>query len=409
MSSSLLEPSPGNKFGVIKLQTNQAKEKGINANLFSIGEPNAPAYEIACAATAKAIMSRDPTVHGYQDNGTPGCPDFARRFIMSHPGNREILEACGDEISYIEIPGIKPIIDYVIKSLGAWESSTKSRIVATTPGYPTPKDQAIMAANVAQVDLPSFSADQGFLPTMDQIHGLCLSAGDLIMLNLPNNPTGAVADKKWLEELCGYCEDTEIRLFNDAAYAMLKYDSSIPNLAQVAPGFKNLNWMEAYSSSKIGNFCGWRVGGIVGSTPTVNDFAKIKGNSDSGLNAALAIGILELVENHMDVIDKTVALYKKRLDIMTKILTSCGFKIAVEPKGTFFSLWHTPQFAFGQGIEDSEQFNELMLNHLGKEGIVGVPFDEYGDKFIRYAVCAYPIEENIGKLTNLFEAAGVEL
>ena len=39
----------------------------------------------------------------------------------------------------------------------------------------------------------------------------------LVMTNYPHNPSGQIADAAWFRDLCQYCSDNDIRLFNDAA------------------------------------------------------------------------------------------------------------------------------------------------------------------------------------------------
>ncbi len=400
MRKSLLAPGGANKFQAIKKQCAEAEAKGIELLKLSIGQPSGSAPQWAKEAAAKAVMSGAESMHEYQDEGSPGCPDFARRFVTLHPGNDILLNCEG--ISYLPIPGIKPMLGVVIESMGAFQRSGNSIIVATTQGYPTPAYQASKAKNVIQKDLP-FLAEQDFLPTLDDLDQLDLMQGDLIMLNLPNNPTGAVASIAQFEMYCEYCSEKGIRLFNDAAYSALRHDKSVPNLAQIAVQYPELSWCEAYSASKLGNMTGWRIGAMVGSSDFIGDISNIKGNTDSGFNAALASGVIALMdEKYYAGIESVRCLYERRIDVLVGALASdrCGLKMTVDPKAGFFVLFHAPKTAFGQDVEDAEEFNGLMINNTG---IVGVPFGEY----IRYAVCTLDIEAKIEQIAAGFEKANV--
>ncbi|NCS99126.1 aminotransferase class I/II-fold pyridoxal phosphate-dependent enzyme [Candidatus Parcubacteria bacterium] len=409
---SLLKPAAGNLFQVIKAICSKAREAGKKLRLLSIGQPSGPAPFPARQAKSAAAMSPDQAMHEYQDNDTPGCPDFAKRFVWAHPGNREVLEDVKHEnIAYLPIPGIKPMIAYIIESLGGWEDGESSdRVVMTTPGYPTPMVQSIMAAGVEHRQFDSFSADCGFLPTIEDIVSNILVRGDLLMLNLPNNPTGAVATAEWYHKICTCCEENEIRIFNDAAYAVLKSDPSVPNLAQIAPLYPNLSWCEAYSASKAGNMCGWRVGAMVGSADFIGDISRIKGESDSGLDAASAFGVIDLFENHFDVIERIRDGYAESRNKLIEIATDCGLELALEPKAGFFVMFHVPDTAFGQKVESAEHFNQLMIENTG---VVGVPFKrvvkgEDREYYIRYAVCTENIHEIEDELRSAFTKIGIQ-
>ena len=95
-----------------------------------------------------------------------------------------------------------------------------------------------------------------------------------------------------------YCEKNDIRLFNDNPYYILSHIKESCALTEVATDFRELSWAEAFSASKvISNGTGWRIGAMVGSPDFIGDIATIKGNTDSGFAAPMAIGALYSMEN----------------------------------------------------------------------------------------------------------------
>jgi len=223
----------------------------------------------------------------------------------------------------------------------------------------------------------------------------------LVMMNYPHNPSGQIATKNWLAELCDLCEHRDIRLFNDNPYYLLSYDlTNSYTLSDIAPTYKHLSWAEAFSASKIiSNGTGWRIGAIVGSPDFVGDIAKIKGNTDSGFVAPMAAGVLYAIEHDQEHIEECRYRYVRRVVVLTAILAKYGMKIAVEPRAGFFTLWLRPRMAFGMPINDADQFNSLMI---AKTGVVGVPFEPY----IRYAVTS-DVEAMAGDIKEAFKKAEV--
>lgn len=342
-------------------------------------------------------MSDQECMHEYQDNGCLGVPNFARDFVRAHFFPFFSRGGLGDdEISYLPIPGIKPMLGLIPKACGGINGNAINMYTMTAPGYPTPADQAKYLGMI-HFALPTNPENQFRFSTND-IHA---DTADLIMTNYPNNPSGQVATRDWWLELCDFCQEHSIRIFNDAAYAILTHDKEEAcTLTEVAFHFPELSWAEAFSASKvIANGTGWRIGAICGSPDFVGDIAIIKGNTDSGFFAPAAAGVLAAMKNDRDSIENHRRVYEKRIQILVHLLQSNGMKLAVNPKAGFFTLWLTPTRAFGQTIEDAEQFNNLMI---GNTGIVGVPFGRY----IRYAVTS-PVEEWKDQIFTSFSKAEV--
>jgi aspartate/methionine/tyrosine aminotransferase len=98
---SWLPKEEGNLFQMIKAMCAAAEANGQILYRLSIGQPMGPALKSARLFAASAIMSDEQAVHEYQDNGSPGCPDFAKRFVQSHleealPLNQNVAFLLGD-------------------------------------------------------------------------------------------------------------------------------------------------------------------------------------------------------------------------------------------------------------------------------------------------------------------------
>ena len=96
------------------------------------------------------------------------------------------------------------------------------------------------------------------------------------MTNYPHNPSGQIADAAWFRDLCQYCSDNDIRLFNDAAYISLSHSDDCATLSEVAVDFPDLSWCEAFTAAKlIGNGTGWHVGAW-SVPPFIGDMKEVK-------------------------------------------------------------------------------------------------------------------------------------
>jgi aspartate/methionine/tyrosine aminotransferase len=398
MRSRMLPQSGTNKFQDIKAAMKVAESKGIKLIKLSIGQPAGPALWPVRNAASLASLSEAESMWEYQDNSLPGVPGFAEKFVQAHV-KTNLSKISSQSLSYLAVPGIKPTLFVVAAAMGSWiDGANPVHIYTmTAPGYPSPYDQALMLKGVIVHHLP-MSEENDFLFPTEFLHQVPI--GSLLSFNLPHNPTGAIGKKYWLEEVCRICSERKIRIFNDAAYAILMHSSIGSTLTDVALKFPNLNWAEAFSSSKAGNNCGTRVAAVVGSPEFMEDIAQINGNMNSGLSAVMAAGVLELFEKHKLLVDGVREVYAKRLYLLIDLLTKQGMRMAVEPHAGFFALFKCPKKAFGVEITSAKQFNELMINNTG---VVGVDFDPY----IRYAVCTTDIEAEAVAIAKAFRTANV--
>ena len=372
MRQSRLPAGGANIFMKIRAKRAEAEAKGQRLLDLSIGGPKGPALLSARTAAAEAVMSEAEVMHAYQYNDSAAVPNFSRRFVRAH------LDANlpDDGVDYLPILGIKPILGLLPLACGCANGPVKVATM-TKPGYPIPADWCAYHVNVGHYALALNTANEfRFGP------GDIASDTNLIMTNYPHNPSGQIADRAWLETICQYCSDNDIRLFNDAAYISLSHDDASITLAQVAVDFPDLSWAEGYTAAKlIGNGTGWHVGAMVGSSDFISDMKEVKGKTDAGFVAPMAAGVLAALETDQAGIAEFREMYRIRLEILMDLMLGCGMRPASQPKAGFYTLWETPKTAFGEPITSGEHFNFTMIE---RTGVVGVHF---GD-FLRYAVCA---------------------
>ncbi|MEX0930215.1 MAG: aminotransferase class I/II-fold pyridoxal phosphate-dependent enzyme [Candidatus Paceibacterota bacterium] len=390
---SWLPPGGQNLFQAAKQQMQAAQAAGTKTVDLMIGQPQGPAILAARQGASAAVLSDSTAMHGYQDNGSPAVPGFAKQFVGFH--RKQLLP---DSVAYLPIPGIKSMLKLVLLACGAKAGHGKRLQVmtCTDPGYPTPKNWA-SRFNCVVLEPPL--AYCGFKLTVPQLERF---TPELVMANYPHNPSGQIMTARDWRDVCLYCQEHGVRLFNDAAYAGLVYDAEACTLAEVAVEFPSLSWAEAYSASKlIANGTGWRVGAMVGSRDFIDDIATIKGDADSGFVGFAAAGVLAGITHGRDEIESVRRTYHSRLQRLIKTLTGHGMQLACTPRAGFFTLWHAPKQAFDTRLDgDANRFNELMG---AQAGIMGIPFDQY----VRYAVCGSAVDVQIDQISGAFARANV--
>jgi aspartate/methionine/tyrosine aminotransferase len=387
---SRLPPREQNLFQLIRARRAEAESRGVDLIDLSIGEPRGPALLSAREAAAAAVMSDQEAMHRYQYNASPGAPDFAKLFVESCL-DRSLDD---DDVAFLPIPGIKRMLGLIPLACGCWRQSTTVGMM-TDPGYPFPTDWcAYLGADQYALRL---DRQNTFRFTPEDVQ----PGTQLLMTNYPHNPTGRIVDRAWWQRLCEHSVENDIRIFNDAAYATLAYTSDSCTLTDVAGDYPELSWLEAFSAAKvIGNGTGWQTGAVVGSPDFIADLGNVKGNTDEGFIAPMAVGVLAACQNDQEGIDYFRELYRTRIRLFIDTLTEQGMRLAVEPDAGFFTLWQVPDRAFGEPVGSAAEFNFRMID---ESGLIGVHFDP---SYIRYAVCA-DVEELAAKINTAFEAAHV--
>ena len=372
MRQRRLPAGGANVFQTVRAKRSEVQARGVDLLDLSIGEPQGAALESARIAARDAVMSEAEAMHAYQYNLSPGVPGFPERFVAGHL-SRDIS---GEDVAYLPIPGIKPMLGLLPLACNAAVAPLTVTSM-TKPGYPIPANWCDFLHHVTHVPLPTSSAN-AFRFAPEEVP----AGAGLVMLNYPHNPSGQIATRDWLAEICRFCAENDIRLFNDAAYIALAHTPDSVPLTEVAVDFPELSWAEAFTAAKlIGNGTGWHVGAMVGSPDFIADVAEVKGKTDAGHVAPMAAGALAALETDQAGIAAIRETYRGRLETLVALMQDSGMCLAIEPAAGFYTLWETPTRAFGRAMADAEAFNLAMIDEVG---VVGVHFGGY----VRYAVCA---------------------
>ncbi|HEY3913742.1 MAG TPA: aminotransferase class I/II-fold pyridoxal phosphate-dependent enzyme, partial [Verrucomicrobiae bacterium] len=250
----------------------------------------------------------------------------------------------------------------------------------TTPGYPVfGTHSKYYGGHVHPLPLVETN---GFLPDLDSIPSEVLRKSKALVLNYPNNPTGASATPEFFAKVVEFAVKNRIVVIHDAAYAALVFEGK-PLSFLATPSAKEVG-IELHSASKSFNMTGWRCGFVAGNAQLVRAYADIKDNSDSGqflaIQHAAAHGF-----DHPEITEKIAAKYSRRMGGLVDILKKAGFA-AVKPKGSFFLYVKAPKSASGKNGQSKFENAEACSQWLITEKLIStVPWDDAG-AYLRWSV-----------------------
>ena len=336
-----------------------------------IGEPDEMAFpEVVEKLCAEA---RRPENRGYADNGDTVLKQAAARYLDRMCGvkginpDTEVLHSIGSKAALSILPAalINPG-DYVLM---------------TVPGYPIFGTHArYLGGRVHNLPL---TEENRFLPDLGSVPGEVLKQAKVLVLNYPNNPTGASATPEFFARVVEFARRNRLVVIHDAAYAALVFEGR-PLSFLATPGAKEVG-LELHSASKSLNMTGWRCGFVAGIELLVRAYGDVKDNTDSGqflaIQHAAAHGF-----DHPEITQAIAAKYSRRMDALVSVLARAGFQ-ARKPKGSFFLYVRAPKAAAKKdgghiAFLSAEEVSQWLI---AEKLISTVPWDDAG-AYLRLSV-----------------------
>lgn len=336
-----------------------------------VGEPDEMAFpEVVEKLCAEA---RKPENRGYADNGDAVLKEAAARYLERVCG----VKGINPETEVVHSIGSKAALSILPTAL----VNPGDYVLMTTPGYPVFGTHAKYYGGLVH-NLP-LTEDRQFLPDLDSVPREVLEKAKVLVLNYPNNPTGASATPEFFERVVKFARNRKLVVIHDAAYAALVFEGK-PLSFLAIPGAKEVG-IELHSASKSFNMTGWRCGFVAGNELLVKAYGDVKDNTDSGqflaIQHAAAYGF-----DHPEITQKIAAKYSRRMNGLVGVLSEAGFK-ARKPKGSFFLYVAAPKAAMradGKRISfgSAEEVSQWLIT---EQLISTVPWDDAG-AYLRLSV-----------------------
>jgi LL-diaminopimelate aminotransferase len=361
-----IEQIPPYLFAEIDKKKEEMRKKGIDLIDLGIGDPDLPTPKLIIDRLKKAAENpknhRYPAYEGMIEFRTAVARWYERRFGVHLDPRTEVLSLIGSKegIAHIPLAFVNPG-DYVL---------------VPTPGYPVYRVSTLFAGGTPY--FLTLRKENGFLPNLSDIPKEVAKKAKLLFINYPNNPTSAIAEKSFFEEVVAFARKHQTIVCHDAAYSEIAFNGYEPLSFMQVEGAKEVG-IEFHSLSKTFNMTGWRIGFAVGHAEIVSGLGRVKTNIDSGLFQAIQEAGMEALDHFDTPFPEIVKVYERRRDILVKGLREIGLEVDL-PKATFYVWFQVPR-----GYT-SAQFAGLLIE---KEGIVATPgngFGEGGEGYIRMAL-----------------------
>ena len=334
----------------------QMREKFGADNVFdfSLGNPDVPPPAVV-KETLMNLINDKATSHGY----------------MPNPGYPHVRQAVADYLNKEYNVGLTS--DLIVMTAGAAGALNDTLRALLNPGEDilTPAPYFVgynQYAFVANANLKTVASLPDFHLDLDAIGAAITDKTRVMLINSPNNPTGAVYTK---EELIGLGKVLEaasqkfgkrIYMISDEPYRKIAYNVDVPSMFDVYP-----HTIVLTSYSKELSLAGERIG-YLAIHPDAEDAGMIAGaagvtNTMMYVNAP---ALFQQVVGLLQGVSVDIGIYKKRRDMFCDGLLAAGYELDV-PEGAFYLFPKSP-------IENDIEF----VNILKEQCILAVPGTAFG-------------------------------
>ncbi len=335
----------------------------------TLGEPDfcppTKTLEASFKAAREGKTKYEPT------NGIPelreALANKARQdYGLNYDPNSEILVTVGGS-------------EAIFLSLISWLNPGDQTLLPD-PGFVAYEPSVHLASGIPKT-IP-LHEENHFKPAVTAVTSLITEESRVIILNYPNNPTGAVLSYDETASLAKLAVERDMIVISDEVYEKIVYDDAKHHCLASFPGMRERT-LVVNSFSKTYAMTGLRVGYVCGSKELiaplwlVHQYAVTCVNSLSQYTALAALtGPQEFVKNMVREFDKRRHLVHKRLNEIE------GFKCSL-PKGAFYVFPNIKDFGM-----TSEQFCEFLLREAKVMAVPGTAYGSHGEGYIRISYAA---------------------
>lgn len=276
----------------------------------------------------------------------------------------------------------------IVVSAGAMEAlmtlfltllSPGDEVIVPVPYFAVYDDQIRMAGGVLK-KVPC-SLENDFRPQPEDIEAALTPRTRAIVINTPNNPTGATSTRSELEGIAAIAKKHDLLVVSDECYEKFVYDEDTPHMCiATLPGMRERTFTVS-GASKTFSMTGWRVGWLVIPPETHKFVMKCHQAIATCANSFAQAGVAEALRSCQPDTDRMIREYKKRRDLMIEGLSKIDGIDVSTPKGAFYVFPSIKKL----GVPSFEFCHRL----LEEAGIATVPGQSFGveDGYLRMAYC----------------------
>ena len=323
-----------------------------------------------------------------------------RTFYTSNAGLKELRE---EIVRYLErrIHTSYNPVDEVLITVGGSEGidmaframlNPGDEVLIPQPSYVSYEPCAVLADGVPVII--ELKAENDFRLTKQELLSVITDKTKILVLPFPNNPTGAIMEKKDLEEIAEVCIEKDIYVLSDEIYSELSYKGDHVSIASL-PGMRERTIL-INGFSKAYAMTGWRLGYACGPAEIIGQMTKIHQYAIMCAPTNSQYAAVDALRNG----DADVAMMRESYDQRRRFLMNAFREMGLscfEPYGAFYTFPCIKEFGM-----TSDEFATRFLEEEKVAVVPGTAFGACGEGFLRisYAYSLEQLKEALGRLSH---------
>ncbi|MDR1514316.1 MAG: pyridoxal phosphate-dependent aminotransferase [Synergistaceae bacterium] len=363
----------------------ELKAQGKPILSFSAGEPDFISPPSACRAAIEAIERGE--THYTPNSGIGELKKAVAGYYKNHFG----LEYALGEI--LITSGVKTMLYETIQAL----VDPGDEVLLFAPAWVSYLEQIRLAGGKpVSVD----TSESGFSPTLREINESVTSRTRGMIINTPNNPTGAVYSEKTLRMLADAAVEHDLWIIFDEVYERLVYGSAKHvNILQTAPEIRD-RVIIANGVSKAYCMTGWRIGYALGPGGVIKKIDGIQSHLTSNASSIAQWAAAAAINEAEGDVEVCRAEFEKRRDIICGLLSGIKPLKFASPDGAFYIFIDVRDTRLPDDIE----FCQKLLEEKYVALVPGAAFSAPGYVRLSYSCSESDLRSGAERIREFIEA-----
>jgi aspartate aminotransferase len=352
---------------------------------FGAGEPDFPTPDHIKQAAVRAL---EENFTRYTPTG--GIGDLKEALVERHArdfGSNYSVEEC-----LVTVGGKQAIFEAMVATLNDGDE-----VILPVPYWVSFLD-IIRYAGGKEVLLETDEAE-GFAVRAEAVEKLITPRTRMIVVNSPNNPTGAVVPPEEMQKLLAVATRHNLLLLSDECYCQCLYEGEPFSLGS-SKDCEHL--LIVGSLSKTYAMTGWRVGFALGSTKLLANMLKLQSHSTSNPTSIAQKAAVEALRAPQDCVRAMLAEYHRRRDRVVKGLRAIPGIECTLPRGAFYAYPNISAYLNRDGLADTAALAGKLLEEAHVAVVPGQAFGTHQHVRLSYATSLGQIEEGLRRMATFF-------